>query len=89
MSDIYFEEDKEILNKMDPRDVVPEKGLEGWFHKHSPYGAKTNRIILILIAVAIFVISSFFFLATVYNQNQISGERTNTFIERSNTTNSR
>jgi len=88
MSQISFEEDKQILRRMDPRDVVPEKGLEGWIHKHSPYGANTNRIILILTAITIFVISAFFFLATIYNQNQISDQRTNSFIERSGNTSS-
>jgi len=89
MSEIFFEEDKQILSRMDPRDVVPKKGLEGWFHKHSPYGSNTNRIILILSVLVIFVIAAFFFLATIYNQNQISGDRNNSFIERSSNTGSR
>jgi len=89
MSKILFEEDKEILRKMDPRDIVPENGLEGWVHKHSPYGANTNRFILILSTLIIFVVSIFFFLATIYNQNQISNQRTSSFIERSNNTSSR
>lgn len=89
MSKILFDEDKTILKTMDPRETVPEKGLEGWFHKHSPYSPNTNRLILIIVAISIFAVSLFFFMATIYNQNQISSDKTNSFIERSQNTNAR
>jgi len=89
MSKISFEEDQEFIARMKQRDTAPKKGLEGWFHKYSPYSESTNRIILIITTLVVFIAAAMFFLAAIYNQNQISGDRTNSFIERSSNTGSR
>ena len=89
MSKVTFDEDKTILRKSRPRQAAPEGGFEGWIHKHSPYAVKTTRLVLIILAIIIFIISAMFLFATIYNSGQIESRNLENFNSRVESTRSR
>lgn len=89
MSGVTFDEDKEILKRMRPREEAPKGGLEGFFHSHSPYGVKTTKMILIIISLVIFIISAMFVFAAIYNNSQLEVQKSENFNNRVQNTRSR
>lgn len=85
---IDFEEDKSVLRPMQSSEQLPEKGFEGWIHRHLPYGPKINRTIVVFIVLIILGVAGFFFFAAVYNFNQVNSPDPD-FLERVGNTRSR
>jgi hypothetical protein len=89
MSQVTFDEDKEILKKMRPREEAPKIGIEGFVHKYSPYSVKTTRGIMIIASLIFFIVAAMFLFAAIYNNSQIELEKSQNFNDRVQNTRSR